>query len=125
MVLQYGARAMIGLVITVQAVIVVAVAALAWWFSDAEMARAIAAGGACAWAGTLAYAVGQRLVPGRSASRLLWSHLTGEVAKIAVALSLLFWGLSADRSFAAGPFLAGFIVALLAYPLAIPLLKSK
>ena len=86
--------------------------------------QAIAAGGGCAWAGTLAYAVGQKLVPGRSASRVLWSHLAGEVAKISVALGLLFWGLSADRGFAAGPFLAGFIVALLAFPLAMPLLKK-
>ena len=116
---------MIAVVAAVQAAIVAAMAVLAWWLSGAEMAQAIAAGGGCAWAGTLAYAVGQKLVPGRSASRVLWSHLTGEVAKIAVALSLLFWGLSADRGFAAGPFLAGFIVALLAYPLAMPLLKSK
>ena len=116
---------MIAVVGAVQAAIVAAMAVLAWWLSGVEMAQAIAAGGGCAWAGTLAYAVGQRLVPGRSASRVLWSHLTGEVAKIAVALGLLFWGLSADRGFAAGPFLAGFIVALLAYPLAMPLLKSK
>ena len=116
---------MIALVAAVQFAIVAAVSALAWWLSGVESAQAIAAGGGCAWAGTLAYAVGQMMVPGRSASRLLWSHMTGEVAKIGVALGLLFWGLSADRGFAAGPFLAGFIVALLAYPLAIPLLKSK
>jgi hypothetical protein len=116
---------MIAVVVAVQAAVVAATAVIAWWLAGAEMARAIAAGGGCAWAGTLAYAVGQRLIPGRSASRVLWSHLTGEVAKIGVALGLLFWGLSADRGLAAGPFLAGFIVALLAYPLAMPLLKSK
>ena len=116
---------MIAVVAAVQAAILGVIAVLAWWMSGAEMAQSIAAGGGCAWAGTLAYAVGQKLVPGRSASRVLWSHLTGEVAKIGVALGLLFWGLSADRGFAAGPFLAGFIVALLAYPLAMPLLKSK
>lgn len=116
---------MIMVVAAVQAAIVAAFAVIAWWLSGAGMAQAIAAGGGCAWAGTLAYAIGQKLVPGRSASRVLWSHLTGEVAKIAVALGLLFWGLSADRGFAPGPFLAGFIVALLAYPLAMPLLKSK
>lgn len=116
---------MIAVVVAVQAAIVAVIAVISWWMSGVETAQSIAAGGACAWAGTLAYAVGQRLVPGRSASRLLWSHLTGEVAKIAVALGLLFWGLSADRGFAAGPFISGFIVALLAYPLAMPLLKSK
>lgn len=116
---------MIAVVIAVQAAVVAAAAVIAWWLAGAGTAQAIAAGGGCAWAGTLAYAVGQKLVPGRSASRVLWSHLTGEVAKIGVALGLLFWGLSADRGFAAGPFLAGFIVALLAYPLAMPLLKSK
>ena len=116
---------MIAVMIAVQAAVVAATAVIAWWLAGAGTAQAIAAGGGCAWAGTLAYAVGQKLVPGRSASRVLWSHLTGEVSKIGVALGLLFWGLSADRGFAAGPFLAGFIVALLAYPLAMPLLKSK
>jgi hypothetical protein len=118
-------RVTVFVVAAVQAAIVAVLTAVMWWWSGAASAQAIAAGGGCAWAGTLAYAAGQALVPGRSASRLLWSHLTGEVAKIAVALGLLFWGLSADRGFAPGPFLAGFIVALLAYPLAMPLLKSK
>ena len=112
-------------VAAIQAVIVAAVAAVAWWWAGAAVAQAVAGGGGCACAGTLAYVAGQALVPGRSASRLLWGHLLGETAKVAVAVSLLFWGLSADRGFAAGPFLAGFIVALLAYPLAMPLLKSK
>jgi hypothetical protein len=112
-------------VAAVQAAIVAAVAAIAWWWADAATAQAVAAGGGCAWAGTLAYAAGQALVPGRSASRLLWGHLLGEAARIVVAVGLLFWGLSAGRGLAAGPFLAGFIVALLAYPLAMPLLKSK
>ncbi len=115
----------VAVVAAVQAAVVALAAALAWWWAGAAVAQAIAAGGGCAWAGTLAYAVGPVVVPGRSASRLLWGHLLGEVAKVAVALGLLFWGLSADRGYAAGPFLAGFIVALLAYPLAMPLLKSK
>ncbi len=113
------------LVAAVQAAIVAAISAFAWWWAGAVVAQAIAAGGGCALAGTLAYAAGQALVPGRSASRLLWGHLIGEAAKVAVALGLLFWGLSADQGYAAGPFLAGFIVALLAYPLAMPLLKSQ
>lgn len=113
------------LVAAVQAAIVAVITALVWWWAGTAAAQAVAAGGGCAWAGTLAYAAGQALVPGRSASRLLWGHLIGEAAKIAVALGLLFWGLSGDRGYAAGPFLAGFIVALLAYPLAMPLLKSK
>lgn len=112
-------------VAALQAAIVALMAALAWWWAGAAVAQAVAAGGGCAWAGTLAYAVGQGMVPGRSASRLLWGHLLGETAKVAVALGLLFWGLSAERGYAAGPFLAGFTVALLAYPLAMPLLKSK
>lgn len=113
------------MVAAVQAAIVAIAAALAWWWAGAAVAQAVVAGGGCAWAGTLAYAVGQAVVPGRSASRLLWGHMLGEAAKVGVALGLLFWGLSADRGYAAGPFLAGFIVALLAYPLAMSLLKSK
>lgn len=114
----------IAIVAALQAAIVAMMAAVAWWWADAMVAQAVAAGGGCAWAGTLAYAVGQAVIPGRSASRLLWGHLLGETAKVAVALGLLFWGLSADRGYAAGPFLAGFMVALLAYPLAMPLLKK-
>lgn len=115
----------VAVVAALQAAIVAVMAALAWWWAGAAVAQAVAAGGGCAWAGTLAYAVGQSMVPGRSASRLLWGHLLGETAKVVVALGLLFWGLSADRGYPAGPFLAGFTVALLAYPLAMPLLKSK
>ena len=115
----------VAVVAAVQAAVVALAAALAWWWAGAAVAQAIAAGGGCAWAGTLAYAVGPVVVPGRSASRLLWGHLLGEVAKVAVALGLLFWGLSADRGYAAGPFLAGFIVALLAYPQKKKKIKSK
>lgn len=112
-------------VAAVQAALVAAIAAAAWWWGGAAVAQAVAAGGGCGCAGTLAYVAGQALVPGRTASRLLWGHIAGEIAKVVVAVSLLFWALSADPGFSAGPLLAGFIVALLAYPLAMPLLKSK
>ncbi len=116
---------LVAITVALQAVIVAIVAAMAWWWAGAAAALAVAAGGGCAWAGTLAYAAGQAVVPGSSPSRLLLGHVVGEIAKIAVAVSLLFWGLSADPGYDAGPFLAGFIVALLAYPLAMLLLKSN
>lgn len=117
---------MSAVIVAVLQVVILALAsgvALAWAGSAA--AQATAAGGVCAVAGTLAYVAGQFLVPGRSASRLLWGHVTGEIAKVAVSLGLLLWGLSVDPAYAPGPFLAGFILALLAYPLAMLLLKSK
>jgi hypothetical protein len=113
------------LVVALQAAIAMLGAAIgAYWF-DAVTAAAVAAGSGCALAGGLAYVIGQRLVPGRSASRLLWGHLTGEALKVAVALGLLLWGLSAEGGPAAAPFLTGFIAALLAYPLALPLATGK
>lgn len=113
------------LLVAVLQVLLAAIAgAVAWAGFGIEAGQAAVAGSGCALAGTLAYAAAQKLVPGRSASRLLWGHLTGEVLKVAVALGLLFRGLSADPGFAAGPFLAGFIAALLAFPLALPLFKS-
>ena len=117
---------MTALVVAVLQVIILAlVSGVASVWAGSAAAQATAAGGGCALAGTLAYAAGQFLVPGRSASRLMWGHVAGEIAKVAVALGLLLWGLSADQGYAPGPFLAGFIMALLAYPLAMLLLKSK
>lgn len=113
------------LVVALQALIAEAGAAIGWIWFDAAVAIAVAAGSGCALAGSLAYVAGQRLIPGRSASRLLWGHLTGETLKVAVALGLLFWGLSMERGFAAAPFLTGFIAALLAYPLAMALVTGK
>lgn len=112
------------LVAALQILLAAVAGGIAWLGFGVDAAQAAVAGGGCALAGTLAYVLGQKLVPGRGASRVLWGHLTGEALKVGVALSLLFWGLSADPGFAAGPFLAGFIVALLAYPLALPLFKS-
>jgi hypothetical protein len=117
---------MVALIVAVlQGVIVALAAGVTWGWAGGAPAQATAAGGACAVAGTLAYAAGQFLIPGRSASQLLWGHVAGEIAKVAVALGLLLWGLSADPAYAPGPFLAGFILALLAYPLAMLLFKSK
>jgi len=89
-----------------------------WLWSGAPTAQAMALGGGCALGGTLAYGVCQRSVPGRSAPRLLWGHVVGEAAKAVVALGLLAWAISADTVHA-GSYLAGFIVALMAFPVAI------
>ena len=113
------------LVVALQALIAVLGAAVGWIWFDAALATAVAAGAGCTLAGTLAYIAGQRLIPGSSPSRLLWGHLTGEALKVAVALGLLFWGLSMERGLAAAPMLTGFIAALLAYPLAMMLVTSK
>lgn len=92
---------------------------------DAQVAVALAAGSGCALGGNLAFFAGRRLVPGRSASGLLWGQLSGTALKVTVALGLLFWGLSAEGGPAAAPFLAGFIAAVLAHPLALPLATGK
>lgn len=95
----------------------------AWWIADLPTAGAAAMGGGCALAGTLAYAGCQRMVPGHSASRLMWGHMAGEVAKVAIALGLLVLAISTDAG-RAGQYLAGFGLALLAYPVAILLLNK-
>jgi hypothetical protein len=105
-------------------VAVVAIAASGTWLvAGLPVAQAVVMGGGCALGGTLAYVVCQQIISGRSASRLLWGHVAGEAAKAVVALGLLAWALSADTG-RAGPYLAGFIVALLAFPVAI-LLPNK
>ncbi|MBX3652479.1 MAG: hypothetical protein KF771_14020 [Burkholderiales bacterium] len=81
-------------------------------------AKAAMLGGGSALAGTLAYAGCQRMVPGGSASRLMWGHIAGETAKILVALGLLAIVLATDPGRGAAG-LAGFGATLLAYPLAI------
>lgn len=113
------------LVVALQVAIAVTGAVIGLIGFDARIAIALAAGSGCALAGSLAFFAGQRLVPGRSASRLLWGHLCGTALKVTVALGLLFWGLSAEGGPAAAPFLAGFIAAVLAHPLALPLATGK
>ncbi len=81
-------------------------------------AKAALLGGGSALAGTLAYAGCQSMVPGGNASRLMWGHVIGEAAKVLVALGLLAVVLVTDPGHAAAG-LAGFGVALMAYPLAI------
>jgi len=112
-------------VVALQAAVAAAGAAVGWIGFDVPVAVAVAAGSGCALAGSLAYMGGQRLVPGRSASRLMWGHLAGTALKASVALGLLFWGLSAEGGPAAVPFLAGFIAAVLAHPLALPLSTGR
>lgn len=113
------------LVVALQVAIAAIGAAIGLVGFDVRVAVALAAGSGCALAGSLAYFAGQRLVPGRSASRLMWGHYSGEALKVAVTLGLLFWGLSAEGGPAAAPFLTGFIAALLAFPLALPLATGK
>jgi F0F1-type ATP synthase assembly protein I len=81
-------------------------------------AQAAMMGGGCVLAGTLAYACGQRMIPGQGAARLMWGHMAGEAAKVVVTLVLLAVLLANDpgRGLAS---LSGFGAALLAYPLAI------
>jgi len=110
-------------VASLQVAMVGIAASVTWLIAGLPAAQAMATGGGCALGGTLAYVVCQRIIPGRSASRLLWGHVAGEAAKAVVALGLLAWVLSADTG-RAGPYLAGFIVALLAFPVAILLPKK-
>ncbi|MDP1673422.1 MAG: hypothetical protein Q8L65_09930 [Burkholderiales bacterium] len=101
-----------------QLVFAVLAGVLAWAFGSAAMAQSVVTGGSCALAGTLAYAACQRMVPGSSASRLMWGHMLGEMSKVLVTLVLLGWAIVSDPSRALAC-LAGLGVALLAYPAAI------
>ncbi|MBX3663013.1 MAG: ATP synthase subunit I [Burkholderiales bacterium] len=101
-----------------QLVLALIAALIGWLIAGTGMAQSVVAGGSCALAGTLAYAACQRGVPGGSAARLMWGHLLGEMAKIVVTLALLAWVIVSDPAGAPAS-LAGFGVALLAYPAAI------
>lgn len=87
-------------------------------FSGLAVAQSVVTGGGCALAGTLVYASCQRMVPGNSASRLMWGHVLGELAKVLVTLALLAWAIVSEPGQALAC-LAGFGAALLAYPAAI------
>lgn len=101
-----------------QMVLAILTGMAAWLFAGSATAQSVVTGGACALAGTLAYAACQRMVPGSSASRLMWGHLLGEMVKVLVTLALLAWAIVSDPGRALAC-LTGFGVALLAYPAAI------
>ncbi len=113
------------LVVALQVVLAAVAAIVGWTILDVTVAKSVALGSGCVVTATVAGWIGQRLVAGRSASRVLWGLLSGEALKVVVASGLLFWGLSAQRGPAAAPFVTGFIVALLAYLLALPLATGK
>jgi len=98
-------------------------AAAAAGIAGLAAAQAAMMGGGCALAGTVAYAGFQRMVPGNSAARLMWGHMAGETAKVLVTLGLLGMLLAGHPGQAAAS-LAGFGMALLAYPAAIFLLNK-
>ncbi len=83
------------------------------------------AGGACALAGTAAYALCLAVNRRADAGRVLRAHLVAQAAKVAVAVTLVIAGLNSDWDFAAGPLVAGFIAAVLVYPFALLLVNTK
>lgn len=108
----------VGRVLILQLLLLIMAAAGAGLLYGFMAAKAAMLGGGSALAGTLAYAGCQRMVPGGSASRLMWGQIACEAAKVLVALGLLAVVLVTDPGRGAAS-LAGFAAALLAYPLAI------
>lgn len=112
-------------VLSVQVLVGFLIAGAVWVVVGYAEACAAAAGTGTVLGGTLAYRLGQCLVPSRAAPGLLWGHIVGELLKIAVTLGLLFWGLVSMPGSLRGVMLAGFVAVLLVQPLAMLLLKRQ
>lgn len=82
-------------------------------------------GGACALAGTAAYAIGLALMRSRGAVGLLRTHVIAQAAKVTVAVTLLILGLNSRAGMTPGLFIGGFCLGALAYPFALLLLNRK
>jgi F0F1-type ATP synthase assembly protein I len=118
-------RSVVLQVLWVQLCVGMLVAGAVWLVAGFEEARTAASGSGAVMAGTLAYRLGQGLVPSQAAPELLWGHVVGELMKIAVTLGLLFWGLVSMPADLRGAMLAGFVAVLLVQPLAMLLLKRQ
>ena len=87
------------------------------------MAAAAFTGGGAAVAGTAAYALCIAMPSGQRSSQIMRRHLIGEAAKVVVSLSLLIAALRSASD--ALPCTAGFVVAVMAYPLALLLVNGN
>ncbi len=110
-------------VLVLQAGLTAAVAALSGMVSGEKALAAALMAGAVTVCATLAYAAvwrGVAWVAGRGAGAMLLAHLSGEAAKIAVAIGGLLWCLARyGNELPMLPFLAAFVAGLSAYLLAL------
>lgn|GEM_PF-1378416 len=120
-----GGQSVVLQVLSVQLCVGLLIAGAVWLMAGFAEACAVAAGTGTVLGGTLAYRLGQCLVPSRAAPGLLWGHVVGELLKIAVTLGLLFWGLASMPGSLRVAMLAGFVAVLLVQPLAMLLLKRQ
>lgn len=96
-----------------------------WLAAERWTAVSFVVGGACALAGTAAYALCVAASSGRDARRALRGHVIAQAAKIAVAVTLLILGLNSDWHFTAAAYVAGFAAGVLVYPFALLLVNSN
>ena len=96
-----------------------------WLAATRWIAVSFIAGGACALAGTAAYALCVALMLWRDARRVVRAHVTGEAVKVAVTVALLIVGLRARWQFDSAAFVAGFAAGVLVYPFALLLVNTE
>lgn len=110
-------------VLVLQAALTAAVAALSGLVAGEQALGAALLAGALTLCATLAYAAvwrGVAWVAGEGAGAMLLAHLSGEAAKIAVAIGGLLWCLARfGNELPMLPFLAAFVAGLSAYLLAL------
>lgn len=103
----------------VQALVVLLAAGFGAVLSGPGVAAGVAGGGLCVLAGTLASAPGYLRPRGAGSRAVLRAMLAGTVLKVLVSAGLLFWLLRGGPPGVAAARLVGFVVALLAQPLAL------
>lgn len=111
-------------VVALQSGLVFLVAGISWTLEGWGVAVAAVTGGASAIAGTAAYGLCLACLPSSHGAKILRRHLLGEAAKVVVSVSLLLSALGAARDGETLSCITGFGTALLAYPLAMLLVKN-
>ena len=114
-----------GIVAALQIGVVAAGGAGLWLAASRWIAVSFVAGGACALAGTAAYAFCVAAITRGDQRHVLRAHLIAQAAKVAVAVTLLIVGLSSHWQFHAASYVAGFAVGVLVYPFALLLVNRK
>ena len=116
-------KSTVAVVLAFQSGLIFIVAGISWALEGRGVAAAVT-GGAAAIAGTVAYGICIVVFPARRGAQILRRHLLGEAAKIVVSISLLLPALGASDGETLSC-IAGFSVALLAYPLAMLLVNGN
>jgi F0F1-type ATP synthase assembly protein I len=114
-----------GIVAALQLGVVAVGGAGLWLAASRWVAVSFIAGGGCALAGTVAYALCVAAIARGDPRRALRAHLVAQAAKVAVAVTLLIAGLNSHWQFAAAAYVAGFAAGLLVFPFALLLVNRK